>query len=336
MRAKKIVLVCLATIVLVSLSSALFAATAKKLGEGIVIYAQMGGIPGGASTLPRHLGAKMAEEQWGCKVHYQFSKWQPAEMIAQFKEALAAKPDGIVICGHPGVGAFAPFVEEAEEMGIIVATNNVPLPELEEKYTAKGFGYVGMDLYEAGYLLGSSVAKIGKLKGKLKEGDKVLVYGLASLPTRGLTTRGNIKALEDAGLKVDYLEIGREVDSDPSLGIPVLTGYLTANPDCKGMITDHGMVTGIAGDALKSAGLKPGDIIVGGTDLSPKTVEALLDGYIQAAQDQQILLQGYLPITQICLAKLFKISGLHVNTGMSIVTEDAIRDLIPLIKEGYR
>ncbi|MBA7654635.1 hypothetical protein ES703_62517 [subsurface metagenome] len=336
MRAKKIFLVCLATIVFLGLSSSLFGATGKKLGEGIVIYAQMGGIPGGASTLPRHLGAKIAEEQWGCEVHYQFSEWQSAKMIAQFKEAIAAGPDGIVVCGHPGVEPFKPFVEEAQKMGIIVTTNNVPLPELEERYMSKGFGYIGMDLYDAGYLLGSAVAEIGKLKGKLEEEDKVLVYGLASLPTRGLTTRGNIQAFEDAGLKVDYLEISREVDSDASLGVPVLTAYLISNPDCKALIIDHGMVTGIAEDVLKAAELKPGDIVVGGTDLSPKTVAALLGGYIQAAQDQQIFLQGYLPITQICLTKLFKISGLHTNTGYCIVTEETIHDLIPLIEEGYR
>jgi len=56
----------------------------------------------------------------GCKVNYQYSGWQPDVMIAQFKEALAAQPDGITIMGHPGVASFKTFVDDAERRGIIV------------------------------------------------------------------------------------------------------------------------------------------------------------------------------------------------------------------------
>ena len=51
-------------------------------------------------------------------------------MIDQFKEAIAANPDGIVIMGHPGEDAMGPLVDQAREMGIIVTSNNNPLPNI--------------------------------------------------------------------------------------------------------------------------------------------------------------------------------------------------------------
>ena len=41
-------------------------------------------------------------------------------MIAQFKEALAAKPSCIVIMGHPGSDAFKDLVKQAEDQGVVV------------------------------------------------------------------------------------------------------------------------------------------------------------------------------------------------------------------------
>ena len=55
-------------------------------------------------------------------------------MIDQFKQAVAAQPDGIVIMGHPGEDAFWPLVDDAESQGIIVTSGNNPLPNIEAKY----------------------------------------------------------------------------------------------------------------------------------------------------------------------------------------------------------
>lgn len=78
-------------------------------------------------------GAKAAEKDLGCQVDYLFSQWQPDKMVAQFKEAIAKKPDGIAIMGHPGDTAYAPLVDEAESKGIIVTSQNTTLPQNEEK-----------------------------------------------------------------------------------------------------------------------------------------------------------------------------------------------------------
>ena len=72
----------------------------------IVVYMQMGGTQGDASTLARTNGAKAAAEALGIELNEQYSGWDQQKMIDQFKEAIAAKPDGIVIMGHPGEDAM--------------------------------------------------------------------------------------------------------------------------------------------------------------------------------------------------------------------------------------
>jgi simple sugar transport system substrate-binding protein len=308
------------------------APTGTKIGEDITIYAQMGGSSGGTAVLARELGAKQAESDYGCKVNYQYSEWQPDKMIAQFKEALAAKPDGICIMGHPGVDAFAPFVDEAEAAGIIVTSENTPLPALEDKYYKNGFGYVGSDLYEGGYLVGKTIAEIGGFK----EGDLVLEYGLESQPERGKSDKGAHQAMLDAGLNVKYIEISPEVDGNATLAVPVLTAFLAENPDCKAIVTQHGAVTEVLPDVMKAANKKPGEVLLGGIDLSPKTIQGIKDGYIAVTLDQQLYLQGYIPIQQVVFTKLYKLTGLHIITSRGTVNSQNFKELEPLINQGIR
>ena len=110
------------------------AATTARL----TIYMQMGGTQGDPSTLARTNGAKAAAAAYGVKLIEQYSGWDPQKMIDQFKQAMAASPDGIVIMGHPGEAAFALLVDQAVSQGIIVTSGNNPLPTIEAKYQDRG------------------------------------------------------------------------------------------------------------------------------------------------------------------------------------------------------
>ncbi len=211
-------------------------------------------------------------------------------MIDQFKQAMAANPDGIEIMGHPGEPAFAALVDQAEAQGIIVTSGNNPLPTIEAKYQTKGFGYAGADLYQGGYLTGQAMVKAG-----LKAGDKALVYDIWHQEGRSRSSQGVFDALAKAGLKVEKLDVSAAVDSDTSLAIPILTAYLQAHPDLKAIGTQHGSITAVLPKVLQAAGKKPGEIICGGIDLSPATVSAIQGGWISASFDQVLYLQGYLP-----------------------------------------
>jgi len=300
-------------------------------GDRLVVYMQMGGTQGDGTTLARTNGARAAAEALNIELHEQYSSWDQQTMIDQFNEALAADPDGIVIMGHPGEDAFAPLVEEAISRGIIVTSGNNPLPNLQAQYQHLGFGYAGADLYEGGYLTGQAMVAAG-----LQAGDEALVYDIWHQEGRSRSSQGVFDALTDAGLVVEKLDVSQEVDSDVSLAIPILTAYLEAHPNLKAIGTQHGNITANMVNVLKDAGLEPGEIIVGGIDLSPATIEGVQTGYISASFDQMLYLQGYFPVLQIWLTANYKIPGLNINTGVGMVTPDNIDELVPLIEQGVR
>ena len=163
-----------------------------------------------------------------------------------------------------------------------------------------------------------------------------MVWGLLSQPTRGERTKGAKDALEKAGLKVDYIEIDAATNKDPAAGTATFTGYVSANPDVKLVITDHGGLTATAETYLKAAGKKPGEVNIAGFDLSPATVTAIKGGWTALVIDQQPWLQGYLPILQLCLSKTYGFSGLHIDTGGGFADKNNIDFLAPLAEKEIR
>lgn len=309
------------------------AADQEPPGKGLTIYMQMGGNPGDGTTLARQTGAAAAAKALGVdKLNSQFSAWAPETMLAQFKEALAARPACIVIMGHPGSDAFADLVKQAVGQGIAVTDGNSPLSPLQKEFGPKGFGYAGVDLYAGGTLTAQNMIAAGKLKS----GDEAMVYGVFSQAERGLSEKGLADTLEKAGLKVDRLEITQEANSDPSLAVPVLAAFVQSHPKLRAIGTQHGGVTGVLQEVLKKAGKKPGEITVGGIDLAPATIDGLKSGYVSVTLDQLLYLQGFMPVVQCVLTAKYKMPGLSLNTGAGVVTPESIGPLIPLIEAGYR
>ena len=318
-----------------TLGLALFAQAASaqtKWAQGIRIVFFPGGPQGGVFAVNVYNGAKQAEYDLGVKVDYVWSDWDPQKMIQQFREAVATKPDGICIMGHPGDEAFDALIDDAEAKGIIVTSGNTQLPKAEAKYQSKGFGYVGAELYAAGHSLGAEAVK----RFGLKSGDRAMVWGLLSQPARGERTKGAIDALKEAGVTVDYLEIDPATNKDPPAGSPTFAGYVSSHPDVKLVVTDHGGLTATAETYLKAAGKKPGQVNIAGFDLSPATITAIKGGWTGLVIDQQEWLQGYLPILQVALTKAYGFSGLHINTGAGFVDKSNVDFVAPLAQKNIR
>jgi simple sugar transport system substrate-binding protein len=316
-------------VVTLALSAVQLAAVAQD--EEIVIYMQMGGTQGDPSTLARTNGALAAAEDLGVTLVEQYSGWDSQKMIDQFREAVAAQPTGIVIMGHPGEAAFEALVEDAQAQGIIITSGNNPLPNIESEFQTSGFGYAGADLYDGGYLTGQAMVAAG-----LQAGDEALVYDIWHQEGRSRSSQGLFDALQNAGLTVEKLDVSNEVDMDASLAIPILTAYIEAHPNLKAIGTQHGNITAVLPMVLEAAGKQPGDIIVGGIDLSPATIDVIRHGWISASFDQVLYLQGYYPVQQIWLTKKYLIPGLHINTGVGTVTPQNIDQIAPLIEQGIR
>ncbi len=300
-------------------------------GKNFVFFP--GGPEGGAFASIVYAGAKAAADQTGCKVDYVWSDWNPQKMVQQFSEAIARKPTGISIMGHPGEEALGPLIDQAEKAGIIVTVSNVPLPNKEAQYKADGFGYVGAaDLHEAGMRLGDAAVKACGLK----KGDTAFVWGLLGQAGRGERTRGVNDALKAAGVTVVYQEISDAINADATQGIPVFASVAASHPELKAMITDHGALTATIPAYMQAANKKPGAICGAGFDMSAPTIKGIQDGYIAVVEDQQPFLQGYLPIIQLYLTSKFGFAGLHVDTASSMITKENIDLVAPLAKEGIR
>jgi simple sugar transport system substrate-binding protein len=70
--------------------------------------------------------------------------------------------------------------------------------------------------------------------------------------------------------------------------------------------------------------------------MSAATVDAIQSGYLNLVIDQQEWLQGYLPILQICLTKVYGFSGLDVNTGAGFVNKANVAMIAPLAAKNIR
>ncbi len=300
--------------------------------DKLKIWFDVGGSPGESYATILQNGATQAAQDLDVDVSFVYSDWNPEKMLTNFSRGLATNPAGMVVIGSPGDEAFAPLVAQAIERGIVVTSVDTPLPELFKKYQAQGFGYAGTNNYQQGAALAEkSISQFG-----LEKGAKVFVWGLKSLPGRGDRSQAIIDTFNKAGLEVDYLEISPEANKDATVGSPILAGYLAANRDCKLVVIDHGALTAQAGNALRSAGLDPSEVNIAGFSLSPATVEAIEQGYVDLISEGQPFMMGYFAVVQIVQTKLGGFGGFYIDTAGGYVSKDNIAIVAPLAEKGLR
>jgi simple sugar transport system substrate-binding protein len=289
-----------------------------------------GGAEGDAFASIVYNGAVQAAKDLGAQVDYVFSGWKAETMVQQLREAVAAKPDGIAMMGHPGEAAIMPLAEDASKAGIKMMYQNVPLPGVVAKF---GGGYVGAQQAPQGKALGEETVR----RYGLKAGDEAIVIGpFDQQPERYVREGATADALEAAGLKVTKLIAPSESAADPNLLIPVISAALLSHPDTKVIVYPGGQQLGNVPAFMKAAGKKPGDIIAVGFDTSPQIVQGFADGWVQLTADQQPFLQGYLPILSLCQQVVYGLAPINADTGAGFVTPDNYKAVADLAKEGLR
>jgi simple sugar transport system substrate-binding protein len=289
-----------------------------------------GGAEGDAFASIVYNGAVQAAKDTGAQVDYVFSGWKAETMVQQLREAIASKPDGIAMMGHPGEAAIMPLAQQASDAGIKMMYQNVPLPGVVAKF---GGGYVGAQQAEQGKALGEEAVR----RFKLQPGDVAIVFGpFDQQPERYVREGSTADALEAAGLKVIRIPAPAEWAADPNLGIPVVTAALVSNPDTRAIIYPGGQLLGNVPTYMKAAGKKPGEIIQIGFDTSPQIIEAFKDGWVQLTADQQPFLQGYMPILSLCQQVVYGLAPIDVDTGAGFVTPENYEAVANLATEGLR
>lgn len=301
----------------------------EKWCEGVKIRYFVGGDGGDAFSSILYKAAQMAEADLGADVEYVFSGWQVEKMIDQLSEAIAIKPDGIAMMGHPGDDALMPLAEKAAEAGILMMYQNVDVPKVRAKF---GGGYVGAILEPQGRAL---AAEAIRLLG-LKEGDHALVLGAWGQPGRYIREEGVALGLEEAGLVVERLVSPPEAAADPSLLLPTITAAFLKQLDTKVLVHAGGQTLGAAEIYMEALGKKPGEVYNIGFDTSAAVIDGFEKGYIQLTSDQQPFLQGYMPILNLCQMKVYGLGGLFVDTGAGFVDANNYGVVADLATAGYR
>ncbi len=314
-------------IVLLLISSFAFA-QAKKM-EDITIRFFAGGDAGDPFASIVYRGAMAAQKALGVKVDYVFSGWDNEKMIAQLRDAIAARPDGIAMMGHAGDAAIMPLAEEAAKAGIVMMYQNVDVPKVRAKF---GGAYVGAQLESQGRALAeTAIQQFG-----LKKGDRVVVFGNWGMPGRYIREGASADAFTKAGLIVTKLTATNEQVANTQLLLPVISGAILSQPTTKLILYANSSNLGAVPMYMEALGKKPGEIKNIGFDTSPAIVDAFRKGYVQLSSDQQPYLQGFIPVTSLALTIAYGFSLIGYDSGAGFVTPGNIEDLAGLAVAGIR
>jgi simple sugar transport system substrate-binding protein len=301
----------------------------EKWCKGVHLRFFVGGAEGDAFGTIVYNGAKQAERDLGPTIDYIFSGWDVEKMVQQLREAIAVRPDGIAMMGHPGDSAIMPLADEAASAGIKMMYQNVPVPKVMAKF---GGGYVGPQVAQLGRALGAEVVK----RAGLKPGDVAFMQGPFENENRGARERATVAAMEEAGVKVVKINSQPGWAADPNLALPVITAALARYPEVKAVGYGGGQMLGNVPAFMQAAGKKPGGVFNFGVDTSPQVVEGFKGGWVQLAADQQPFMQGYLPILGLCQQIVFSFTPISVDTGAGFVTPDNYHAIAKLATEGVR
>ena len=263
-------------------------------------------------------GAEQAADDLGVTLDYQESNNDP-EAQAQFIEAgIDAGCDGIAVSA-PNPDAIQGAMDKADEAGIPLVTMNSGSSVFQQLHA---FTHVGQDEFIAGQEAGKKFKELGatKILCPIQEANNI---GLQQRCDGAKDTFGNVENLQLssglADLSKSEAEIQAKLESDTDID-----AVFSLNAD---------IATGSALPAVEAAGR---DITVGTVDLSGDAIQAIKDGKMAFAIDQQQYAQGYLPVVLLYLNKTnghLLGGGQPMYTGPGFVTEENA-DLIQKLAEA--
>lgn len=269
-------------------------------------------------------GVDRAAADLGVTVEYQApSTFDMVAMSQLIDGVVASEPNGLVV-SIPDPDALGPSVQAAIAAGIPVISINSGSDVAEE------FGvlaHIGQTEYEAGYGGGQRLAAAGATKAYCVNHE----VGNLGLDQR---CQGFADAMAEAGGTVDILEVDL---ADPTGSANRISAALTADETYDALLTLGPGSALPALQALEEEGLL-GTVLLATFDLSPEVLEAIRDGNMLFAIDQQQYLQGYLPIVYLTLylENLNTPGNILIPTGPGFVTQETAEQVIEFAARGTR
>lgn len=269
-------------------------------------------------------GVDQAGKDMRVTVEYQAPATFDMVAMSQLIDAVvASNPDGLVV-SIPDPDALGPSIKAAVAAGIPVISINSGSDVAEE------FGvlaHIGQTEYEAGYGGGQRMAAAGATKALCVNHE----VGNVALDLR---CQGFTDAMAEAGGTVEVLAVDL---ADPTGSANRIAAALTADESINAMLT---LGPGSALPALQALQDEQllGKVLLATFDLSPEVLQAIRDGNMLFAIDQQQYMQGYLPIVYLTLylENLNTPGAVLIPTGPGFVTQETAAQVIEYAARGTR
>ena len=264
-------------------------------------------------------GVDEAQKVTGATVEYRApATFDMVEMSQLINSAVASQPDGLVV-SIPDAAALGDAIRNAVASGIPVVSMNSGSDVREELGLLV---HVGQTEFEAGEGGGKQMKAAGVTKA-------ICVNQEVGNVALDLRCEGFAKGLEG-----DVQVVA--VSMDPTEIQSAVKAQFAANPDIGGVLTLGPSAAEPTLAALDELDVL-GQVKLGTFDLSPGVLEAIRDGKMLFAIDQQQFLQGFLPVQLLDLyAKYGLMPAGTVMTGPGFVTQDTAAQVIDLSAKGIR
>lgn len=268
-------------------------------------------------------GVRQAADEMNVNAAYRAPTTYDMVMMGQLIDAaVASRPDGIVV-SIPDADALRDSIGNAVASGIPVISINSGA-EVSDDLGA--LLHVGQTPYQAGVAAGKRVAAEGNVGEALCINQEV---GNVALDERcagfaeglGEKTTTNVLAVSIDPSEVRNAVIAY-VRENPGIDIILTLGPGGANPTLQ---------------ALKRRGWI-NKYIFATFDISPAVLRAVANKEMMFAIDQQMFLQGYLPIVLLTQYNRYGVlpTADVISTGPVFVTAENATEIIHLAEDGYR
>jgi simple sugar transport system substrate-binding protein len=299
------------------------ASDAPGEGDALRIAVVTHGQAGNPFWLVVRNGIDAAARQVDASVTYQSpDTYSVARMRALVDAAVDERPDGLIV-SIPG-----PDVEPAIRRAVSEDIPVISINSGSAAYRRLGvLAHVGQRERVAGRAAGERLARAGVQSG-LCVNQEVRNVGLDE------RCRGFAAALRRAGGTADTLAV--DVQDRTATRQRIAEAVESRRID--GVLTLDTEGGEAALDALRPGGRTDG-VPLATFDLSPRVLEAVRDGEMEFAVDQQAYLQGYLPVvllTQKIRYGLFAREGELIATGPEFVTRATAGRVVRLSERGIR
>ncbi len=265
-------------------------------------------------------GVDQAATDMGVEVDYSAPEtFDMVKMSQLIDAAVASEPDGLAV-SVPDADALQESIQQANEAGIPMVTLNSGVDDYEE---LGALTHVGQTEFIAGEGAGERLANEG-VDNALCINQEV---GNVALDDRCAGFE------EGLGGQVEVVAVSL---TNPTEAQAKIETVVRQNPDINGMLALGPTGAEPALKALRETG-KLQDITLATFDLAPSVLQAIDQGDMVFAIDQQQYLQGYLPIVYLTnYIQYGVVPAQEVLTGPAFVTEDNAEQVIDLSKKGIR